>query len=102
MKKSMTETAYDILSKSEGPQSFIELWSSVVKDMGLTPAQADNQIAQFYTDLSIDGRFFSLAGNRWDLKSRYSSAESNVDTDSLTVEDDEDEEEDEKEDQGEE
>ena len=101
MKKSMTETAYDILSKSEGPQSFIELWSSVVRDMGLTPSQADNQIAQFYTDLSMDGRFFSLAGNRWDLKSRYSSAESTVDTDSLSVEDDE-EEESEKEDLGEE
>jgi len=63
--------------------------------MGLTPSQADNQIAQFYTDLSMDGRFFSLAGNRWDLKSRYSSAESNVDTDSLSVEDDEEEDEDE-------
>ena len=49
----------------------------------------------------MDGRFFSLAGNRWDLKSRYSSAESNVDTDSLSVEDDE-EEESEKEDLGEE
>ena len=43
----------------------------------------------------------SVAGNRWDLKSRYSSAESNVDTDSLSVEDDE-EEESEKEDLGEE
>lgn len=90
MKKSMIEIAFQTLSQSAGPQSFLELWTHVEKEMGFTQSQADELIAQFYTDLSMDGRFLPLAGNRWDLKKRYSSSESNVDTDSLSIEDDED------------
>ena len=89
----MIEIAWKALEESEGPQSFLQLWTAVEKEMGFTQSQADELIAQFYTDLSMDGRLINLPGNRWDLKNRYSSVESNVDTDSLSIEDDEDEDE---------
>lgn len=47
-------------------------------------------IAQFYSDLSIDGRFASLPKNTWDLRTRQTVASTVVDTDSLSVEDEED------------
>jgi DNA-directed RNA polymerase subunit delta len=88
MKKSMIETAYTRLSASEGPMSFLDLWKDVAAEMGYTQSQFDDNIAQFYTDLSIDSRFLSQAGNKWDLRKRHSYSESVTDTDSLSLEDD--------------
>ncbi len=90
MKKSMIDLAYDVLSKENKTMTFLELWQIVSKEMGFTPSQCDDNIAQFYSDLSIDGRFASLPGNTWDLRTRQSTANTIVDTDALSVEDEED------------
>lgn len=95
MKKSMIDLAYDILSSEHKAMKFLDLWNIVSKEMGFTPSQADDNIAQLYSDLSIDGRFASLPGNTWDLRKRQSSAHTIVDTDSISVEDDDVPEEDE-------
>lgn len=87
MKKSMIELAFDILTKEKKAMKFLDLWTIVSKEMGFTPSQSDDNIAQFYSDLSIDGRFASLPGNTWDLRKRQSSAHTIVDTDSISVED---------------
>lgn len=42
--------------------------------MGFTPAQQESNIAQFFSDLSLDGRFANLKGNSWDLRKRQSLA----------------------------
>lgn len=86
----MIDLAYDILSSENKAMKFLDLWTIVSKQMGFTPSQADDNIAQLYSDLSIDGRFASLPGNTWDLRKRQSSAHTIVDTDSLSVEDEED------------
>lgn len=90
MKKSMIDLAYDILSSQKKAMKFIDIWNQVSSEMGFTPSQADDNIAQLYSDLSIDGRFASLPGNTWDLRKRQSSANTIVDTESISVEDEDD------------
>lgn len=61
--------------------------------MGFNQTQFEDNIAQFYTDLSLDGRFLNMSQNTWDLRSRHTYSESVMDTDSIAIdEDDEDEE----------
>lgn len=91
MKKSMIETAFDVLNQENKAMSFLNLWDIVSKRMGFSQSQYDDNIAQFYSDLSMDGRFASLPGNAWDLRKRQSRAATMVDTDSISVEDEEDE-----------
>lgn len=91
MKKSMIETAYEVLRQENKAMQFPALWDIVSSEMGFTKQQHDDNIAQFYSDLSIDGRFASLPGNTWDLRTRQSRANIIVDTDSLSVEDEDDE-----------
>lgn len=86
----MIETAFQVLSSSKGAMPFLELWNHVAKEMGFNQAQHDDNIAQFYSDLSMDGRFTNLKGNMWDLRKRQSHAHTIIDTDSISVEDEED------------
>jgi DNA-directed RNA polymerase subunit delta len=94
MKKSMIETAYDVMSHANSAMRFLDLWEIVAREMGFNQTQHDDNIAQFYSDLSMDGRFASLPNNTWDLRKRQSRAATIVDTDSLSVEDEEEEEDD--------
>lgn len=89
MKKSMIEIANTALQENGKAMSFIDLYGVVSKEMGYNASQFDDNIAQFYTDLSLDGRFVSMAQNSWDLRSRHTYSESVMDTDSISVEEDE-------------
>ena len=91
MKKSMIEVAYGVLKENGGPMPFIEIYKKVSQEMGFTDAQFEDKISQFYSDLSIDGRFFSMPKNNWDLRSKHTFSESVTDTDSLSVEDEDEE-----------
>ena len=94
MKKSMIEVAYQVLTNNNGAMPFVDLWKDVSQEMGFTQTQFEDNIAQFYTDLSLDGRFLNMSQNTWDLRSRHTNSESVMDTDSIAIdEDDEDEEE---------
>ena len=93
MKQSMTDIAYQLLQGSKDAMPFIELWTRVSRELGLNESQFDDNIAQLYTDLSIDGRFFNMPGNNWDLRSRHTFSESVMDTDSIAIDEDSDEDE---------
>jgi DNA-directed RNA polymerase subunit delta len=67
----MIDIAYDVLNNSKAAVVFIELFNNVSEIKGLTQAQKEDKIAQFYTDLSLDGRFVIMEDNKWDLKSRH-------------------------------
>ena len=93
MSKSMVETAYQVLQKHEGSIPFVQLWTEVSKEMGFTPSQAEDNIAQLYTDLSMDGRFLNMSGNTWDLRSRHTYLESVTDTSEIALDDGDEEDE---------
>lgn len=92
MKKSMIETAYQVLTHAQASMPFISLWNEVARQMGYTASQADDNIAQFYTDLSMDHRFLNMPKNTWDLKSRHTYSENVKDMTALAIDEDGDDE----------
>lgn len=68
---SLIEMAYEILNNQKQPASFKEIVDEIATTIGLTEEEVRARIAQFYTDLNIDGRFLSLGENRWGLRVWY-------------------------------
>lgn len=91
MKKPMVDVAFDLMSKKKKPVTFLKIWEEVSQVMGLNEQQAEDNIAQFYTDIAIDGRYVHMGDNKWDLRSRHTFNEVVVDTDSLIIDDSDDE-----------
>ena len=60
MKKSMVDVAFDLMTRKKKPVVFLKLWQEVSEIMGFTPAQEEDNIAQFYGDLSLDDRFVNV------------------------------------------
>lgn len=69
-KRSMLDEAYDLLKAKGESMLFSELFNKVAEILALTDEEKDNKIAQFYTNLSLDGRFVVLSDNYWDLRER--------------------------------
>ncbi|MED0851454.1 DNA-directed RNA polymerase subunit delta [Bacillus altitudinis] len=68
---SLVELAYEIFRGSKTPITFSELIDEMVRLQGIQKSDLDDRLAQFYTDLNIDGRFISLGDQRWGLRSWY-------------------------------
>lgn len=85
IKKSMTDAAFEILSSKKRAILFSKLWQEVSK---MTAAPQD-KIAEFYSDLTLDGRFAQLKDNKWDLKARRKFAESHIDLSGIEIDNDE-------------
>ncbi|KKB41031.1 DNA-directed RNA polymerase subunit delta [Bacillus thermotolerans] len=68
---SMIEIAYAILEGSKQPISFQEMVDKIKEYQSLSDEQLRANVGQFYTDLNIDGRFYSLGENRWGLRAWY-------------------------------
>ena len=86
-KVTMTDTAYNIMSKRKKEVEFPKLWADVAKSMKIPEEKLSRKKRQFYAELMEDRRFASLKGNKWDLRSRRSYSE--VAADSVIDEDDE-------------
>ncbi|MDO5440622.1 MAG: DNA-directed RNA polymerase subunit delta [Erysipelotrichaceae bacterium] len=83
MTKSMTDAAYDIMSNKKRAVQFAKLWAEVSKVTGA----GNDKVAQFYSDLTLDGRFAALKDNKWDLKTRRKFSESHIDMKKIDYED---------------
>ncbi|MGM0779431.1 MAG: DNA-directed RNA polymerase subunit delta [Bacillota bacterium] len=68
---SLIEVAYELLTSKKEPMAFNDIMNEVAKLMNLSEEQVKGKIAQFYTDLNIDGHFIGLGDNRWGLRSWY-------------------------------
>lgn len=84
--KSMINVAYELMLKKRKSVTFLKLWEDVATMMGFTPQQEEDNIAQFYSDMSLDDRFVCVGNNEWDLRSRHTFNEVVVDTDDLIIE----------------
>lgn len=68
--RSMTDVAFDLMKKKRKPITFRRLWDEVSTTMGFSEAVAENKIALFYNNLSLDIRFVVVEDSKWDLRSR--------------------------------
>lgn len=82
--KSMADVAYDIMLTKKRAIQFSKLWEDVSK---ICKVSNDN-IAQFYSDLSLDSRFTSLKENKWDLTERRKYDESHIDLSTIELDED--------------
>ncbi|WP_269410558.1 DNA-directed RNA polymerase subunit delta [Lentibacillus daqui] len=68
---SMIELANLILLDEKKATNFRDVFAKIAEIKGYTDEQKKQFIAQFYTDLNIDGRFMTLGSNMWGLKRWY-------------------------------
>ncbi|AZB40935.1 DNA-directed RNA polymerase subunit delta [Bacillus sp. FJAT-42376] len=67
----LIEIAHGLMTDKKQPIDFQDLMKEITSILGLTKEQVEEKIAQFYTDLNIDGRFISVGDNRWGLRNWY-------------------------------
>lgn len=67
----MIELAHLILLDEKKAINFREIFDKIAEMKEFTNEQKEEFIAQFYTDLNIDGRFMTLGSNMWGLKRWY-------------------------------
>lgn len=70
-KMSMLELAKEVLLAEKKALDFKDIFSRVAELKEYTNEQKDDLLAQFYTDLNVDGRFITLGSNMWGLKRWY-------------------------------
>jgi len=68
---SMLEVAFEVFQEKKQAITFNELLSEVVKVLGLSEDEVKKNVAQFYTDINIDGRFICIGEAGWGLRSWY-------------------------------
>ena len=90
MKKSMVDVAYDLMSTKKKAIVFLKLWEEVCQVMAFTKQQEEDNIAQFYSDLSLDDRFVTVGENKWDLRERHTYHEVVVDTEEILIDEEAD------------
>lgn len=92
-KKSMIETAYEIIKERNDKISFQELCQEVCKRLGMTEEELGAKAGSFYTSLTLDGRLITLGNNVWDLRNRYKFEQVHIDMNDVYTEEPEDSEE---------
>lgn len=90
MKKAMIDVAYDLMTSKKKPVTFIKLWEEVCQMIGFTKQQEEDNIAQFYSDLSLDDRYVCVGENKWDLRERHTYHEVVIDTEEILIDEDTD------------
>ena len=68
---SMVEVAHAILAHHGEVMAFVDLTNEIQQYLGKSDEEIRERLAQFYTDLNIDGSFISLGDNTWGLRAWY-------------------------------
>lgn len=66
--ESMVDVAYSVLKEKGEIIKFSDLFNEVASRLELTDTEKADNISNFYTGLSLDGRFVNLGDNEWDLR----------------------------------
>jgi len=77
--KSNLDVAFDLIVNAGKEVSFKEIWDEIKKVQGFDEETAKRLMGQFYTNLSLDGRFVTLGDNKWDLRSRHTFDKVHID-----------------------
>lgn len=71
LEESFVDLTYALLEETKETKTFLELVAELQKLIGLTDEEMKTHLAQYYTDMNIDGRFLILGENRWGLREWY-------------------------------
>lgn len=77
--ESMVDVAYSVLKDLNKITRFCDLYNEVAIRLELTEQEKEDRISQFYTGLSLDGRFVTLGDNEWDLRSNQTYDKVHID-----------------------
>lgn len=83
----MTDVAYNFMSKRKREVEFSKLWDEVVKTMKIPEDKLKRKKSQFYSEMMLDNRFASLDNNKWDLRNRRKFEEIHIDTSEIELDD---------------
>ena len=98
--KSMLDVAYTIMSKAKKEMTFQDLYEQIAKELTMNDDEKKSHLGEFYTELTLDGRFVALTDNGWDLRARHTYDKVHIDVNDVysdVEEGDEDEEDEEEE-----
>ena len=87
--QTVTDVAYECLSKRKKEIDFSRLWEEVARKMEIPEEKRKRKKSQLYSELMLDPRFASLDNNKWDLRNRRSFKEVHVNTKDIEIDDDE-------------
>ncbi len=76
---SMTDVAFELMTKKKSSQDFDRLWKEVREIKGFTNEESVELKSLFYTNITLDGRFITLGENVWDLRSRHKFEDVHID-----------------------
>lgn len=89
MNQSRTDVAYTLLKEQKQGMAFSDLWYQICEDLKINEDDRNDLISQFYTDLSLDGRFIGLEENVWTLREFESFDKVHIDMNDIYSSDDE-------------
>lgn len=98
--KSMLDVAYELMTKTHKEVTFTDLYDQIAKTLAMNDDEKKSHIGEFYTELTLDGRFVALTDNGWDLRARHTYDKVHIDVNDVysdVEEGDEDEEDEEEE-----
>ena len=68
--RSMLETAIGVMKRKRSPQPFMKIYEEVAEELQFSEVQKTDNVARFYSDLSLSAYFVYTGDNNWDLKER--------------------------------
>jgi len=71
VEESFVDLAYALLEETHETKTYPEIVADIEQLLGLSKEDMKKRLAQFYTDMNIDGRFLILGENRWGLREWY-------------------------------
>ncbi|HWL13334.1 MAG TPA: DNA-directed RNA polymerase subunit delta [Ureibacillus sp.] len=69
--ESLIDLAYAMLEEGKSPLAFQDLIKAIQNLNGMSDAEIQDRLVQFYTDMNIDGRFLLNHENGWGLREWY-------------------------------
>lgn len=84
--ESMVNVAFDVLTENKRMMNFLELFKEVCKRLEFNDEQACDRISNFYTNLTLDGRFVNLGDNERDLRSNQTYDKVHIDMNDVYTE----------------
>ena len=77
--ESMVDAAYSLLKDYGDIIKFSTLYEMVCEKKEFTKEEIERNISNFYTDLTLDGRYVNVGNNKWDLRVNQKYEKAHID-----------------------